>query len=32
MVTLTLSFNFNNYRPERHRSDIDDFEGEGGEF
>lgn len=33
VVTLTLSFNFNNYRPER-RQDIETeiFEGEGEEF
>jgi hypothetical protein len=33
VVMLTLSFNFNNYRPERRRDrDMNDFEGEGGEF
>ena len=32
VITLSLSFNFNNYRPERREREMEDFEGEGAEF
>ncbi|MFC1800228.1 TonB-dependent receptor domain-containing protein, partial [Candidatus Eisenbacteria bacterium] len=33
VVTLTVSYNFNNYKPDRRQDrEMDDFEDEGGEF
>jgi hypothetical protein len=33
VITLTISYNFNNYKPDRRQNrEVDAFEGEGEEF